>query len=126
VDALNCYIEHDHITNGVKVWLFREEQGGVVYMWPTHRTEHGDMVWMQEIVPDHQVRPDTVRPAIEMAGWMWKPFIEAIRAADGEVPAGKLLFETLKREQNRVDALIHALIKGGEPQWIIGGPTEAP
>lgn len=117
---MNCHIEHDPITDQVKVWLFRQEQGGIVYMWPLgYEGDSLYMTWTQELVPDHVGRPESVRPALQMAGWMWRPFIDAVREEDGQVPAGKLLFETLKREQNRVDALIHALIKAGEPQMIM-------
>lgn len=118
---MKCYIEHDFATDGVKVWLFDERPEGIVWFWPLGYPDEKSacMTWRQEIVPHHQQRPDNVRPAFELSGWMWKPFLEAIRAEDYEMPAGKLLFDTLKREQNRVDALITHLIKSGEPQWLI-------
>lgn len=123
---MNCHIDHDHITDAVKVWLYDNRPEGIVYLYPSAIDDHGAVTWTQEIVGYHEQRPDTVRPALEMSGFMWKPFVEAIRAEDGEVPAGQLLFETLKREQNRVDALIHALIKAGEPQMLLQGPTMGP
>lgn len=123
---MKCYIEHDHVTDAVKVWLFRLEQEGVVYMWPMGYPDEKSkcMTWTQLLVPEHQARPDDVRPALEMAGWMWRPFVEAIRAEDGEAPAGKLLHQALQREQNRVDALIGALLKQVEPQVIFTSKGE--
>lgn len=116
---MKVYIEHDHITDGVKVWIYNNEPNGTVYMWPTHRSELGDMIWQQEIVAEHALRPEHIRPALEMSGWMWKPFIEAIRAEDHDQPAGALLFKTLEREQARVDVLVHALIAMTRPQMYI-------
>ncbi|HET7110161.1 MAG TPA: hypothetical protein VFI41_04775 [Gemmatimonadales bacterium] len=112
---MNCYIEHVPIVNVVRAWLYDDTPEGTIYMWPTN--DQG--TWRQEIVPHHQQRPDSVRPLLELTGQMWTTFIEAMRAEDGEVPAGQLLFKTLEREQNRVDALIHALIKQTEPQMFI-------
>lgn len=121
---MKAWIESDHCTKAVKVWLYREEHGGTVFMWPTHRDDYGNMVWTQELVAHDQMRPDTVKPALEMGGFMWEPFVAAIRDIDHDQPAGAVLYKTLEREQNRVDALIHALIKGMEPSYLITSTGE--
>lgn len=124
---MNAFIEHDQMMAVVKVWLYnRDANGGTIFMWPTHRAENGDMVWMQEIVAEGVQRPDHIHPALEMSRHMWDAFVKALRATELEKPAGKLLAQVLEREQNRVDALITALLKTNEPQWIMTKPMEGP
>lgn len=121
---MNAYVENEPNTDIIRLWMFTESPGGdTVWMWPTGR-EHGRQVWTQEIVPAYGKRPDHIMPVLEMSGQMWKACIAAI-FAEGEVPANKVLLDILKREQNRVDALLHALIKANEPQmYLTSTPQE--
>lgn len=125
---MNAYIENDALLNTVKVWLYYDEPGGRVFMWPVgYEGDSKSMSWYQEIVAHNQATPDTIRPALEMSRPIWDAFIKALRSIDFEVPVGKLLAKVLEREQNRVDALITALIKQNEPQFIMSSkPLEGP
>ena len=122
---MNAFIERDHMLGSVKVWLYTKHMDGTIYMWPTHRNEQGDMIWMQELVSDLAERPAHIKPALEMTGQIWEAFVKALRATDMEIPASKLLYKVLEREQDRVDALIAHLIKQGEPQlFLTSSPQE--
>lgn len=126
-EAVNAHIENDALLNTVKVWLYHDEPGGRVFMWPVgYEGDSKCMSWRQEMVSTLEALPDTVRPALEMSRPIWEAFIKALRAVEFEIPASKLLTKVLEREQNRVDALITALIKQGEPQMILQGPIHDP
>jgi hypothetical protein len=116
---MNAFIERDPVTDMVKVWLYSKQTDSTVFMWPEHRDEFGNMIWKQELVPENVERPASVRPAFEMTGLIWQEFVKALHAVELEMPVGKLLGKVLEREQNRVDALISALIKQNEPQFIM-------
>lgn len=126
---MNVRIVQDDLGAVVKVWIYNDEPNGRVFMWPMGYPDSSQksMTWMQEIVPHNQVIPDTIRPALEFSRFIWDAFKEALLAdAHLRVDALDIVAKTLEREQNRVDALIHALIKTSEPQWLIQGPTEGP
>jgi hypothetical protein len=119
---VNAIITHDDLGAVVRVWLFNDTPEGRIYMWPMGYPDpkHKAMTWMQEIVAHNMVVPDTIRPALEFPRHMWDAFKEALLAdAHLRVDALDIVAKTLDREQNRVDALIHALIKGLEPSYLI-------
>lgn len=119
---MKAFIERDVLTDMVRVWIFSKQTDSTVFMWPDHRDEFGNMIWMQELVPENVERPASVKPAFEMTGLIWQEFVKALHAVELEMPVGKFLGKVLEREQNRVDALISALIKQAEPHLIMGGP----
>ena len=131
---MKAHIDVDPLSQSVKVWLFRDEPGGRVFMWPSGY-EGQCVIYTQEIVPHEQALPDTIRPFLEMGHTIWSAFTKALLAEDEEhrsLDALDIVAKTLEREQNRVDALIHALIKNleGDPPLLMmqatGGPIDDP
>jgi hypothetical protein len=115
---VKAHIERDPLTAVVKVWLYRDDPAGRIFMWPMGYPDpsHKCMTWMQEIVPNLEALPDTIRPALEMTGSIWDAFIMALRGAEGfSHTVDEAMYQLLKREQARVDVLINALINLNVP-----------
>jgi len=105
------------MSNSVKVWLFNDEPGGRVFMWPTgYEGDDKYMTWRQEIVGHNMAIPDTIRPALEMSRPIWEAFRDALlENTHLRVDALDIVAKTLEREQTRVDILIQALIRPPTP-----------
>jgi hypothetical protein len=118
---MKCSIVMNDWGSGVKVWLYNDDPHGRIFLWPIGY-ENGStaMTWQQELVPEGQCMPDTIRPALEMSRQIWEAFKEALLADFHlRVDALDIVAKTLEREQTRVDVLIQALIKQGMPQYML-------
>jgi hypothetical protein len=125
---MKAIVVAEDLNNIVKVWIFNDVPEGRIFMWPMGYPDPSfkSMTWMQEIVPHEQAVPDTIRPALEMSRHIWDAFKEALLADQHmRLDALDIVAKTLEREQNRVDALIHALIKQSEPQFLISSNPPA-
>jgi hypothetical protein len=127
---MKVHIAQDDLGSVVKVWIYNDVPEGRIFMWPIGYTDpsHKSVSWYQEIVAHGQAVPDTIRPALEFTRTIWDSFKEALLAdTHMRIDALDIVAKTLEREQNRVDALIHALIKdmGQQSLYIeaTGGPV---
>lgn len=112
-----AHIEEDMVKHTVKVYLWSESPQGRVFTWPVEIGDFG-WVWYQYEVTEGSVVTE-VKPALEFSWSIWGAFKEAILDGIGLTQDAKLLTETLKREQTRVDVLIHALIQHSQPSGLV-------
>lgn len=109
---MKAKIVMDDFGSAVKVYLYSIGVGNeMIFYWPVSIDEHGQQLWHQELKSETS-GPAEVRPALEMSRQMWEAFKAALLEDQHlRVDALDIVAKTLEREQNRVDALIHALIK---------------
>lgn len=113
---MKVHIEKNPVEPVVRVYIWEEHfQGGRRFTYPSAVTESGDMIWTQK---DYNVEGAKIDPppAFVFSWQLWDEFKKAMLEGMGLTQdVSTVLVETLKREQTRVDVLIHALIQAGQP-----------